>query len=151
MIHNLCLLMILLSSFQSQLSSLCALLKIHKIFHVIFFSLWIMLIFCTIKCPYCSYWISTRKCSSTNMFMYFCGRWFFRIISTSIYFFNQRFKICINNRWDDVLSDFQYWLNINVLVSSEGITTLQKSLFSHIFFWDSSLFFVLTEWRQFKE
>ena len=33
---------------------------------------------------------------------------------------------------NDALSDFWYWLNYNVLVSSESIMTLQKSLFSHI-------------------
>ena len=30
----------------------------------------------------------------------------------------------------------------NILVSSEGIKTLQKFLFSHTFTWDSSLFFI---------
>ena len=33
-----------------------------------------------------------------------------------------------------VLSDLQYWLSANILVSSEGTTTLQKYLFLHIFF-----------------
>ena len=43
------------------------------------------------------------------------------------------------------LSNFQYWLSSNILVSSEGVTILQKSLFSHTFLSDSSLFFVLKE------
>ena len=36
-------------------------------------------------------------------------------------------KVCLNN--NGALSDFWYWLNSNILVSSEGIMTLQKSLF----------------------
>ena len=47
-------------------------------------------------------------------------------------------------------SDFRYWLSYNTLVSSEGITMLQKP-FSHALLCDSSLFFVLQEWRQFKQ
>ena len=35
--------------------------------------------------------------------------------------------------------------NSNILVSSEGIIILQKSLFSHTFLCDSSLFFVQKE------
>ena len=35
-------------------------------------------------------------------------------------------------------------------MSSEGISTLLKSLFSHIFLCDSSLFFILKEQRQIK-
>ena len=31
------------------------------------------------------------------------------------------------------LSDFWYWLNYNILVSSEGIPTFQKSIFSNTF------------------
>ena len=42
-----------------------------------------------------------------------------------------------------VLSNFWYRINSNIFVSSEGITTLQKSLFSHSFLCNSSLFFVL--------
>ena len=44
------------------------------------------------------------------------------------------------------LSDFWYCLNSNILVSSEGISTLQISLFLHAFLCDSSL----QEWKQFK-
>ena len=47
------------------------------------------------------------------------------------------------------LSSLKYWLNSSV--SSEGITTTKKSLFSHIFLWGSSLFYVLNEWRQIKQ
>ena len=49
------------------------------------------------------------------------------------------------------LSDFLYWLNSIILVSSEGIMTLQKSLFSHTFVRDSSFITVAKEWRQFKQ
>ena len=52
---------------------------------------------------------------------------------------------------NDALSDLWYWLDSNVLVYLEGITTLQKSLFSHFLLCDTSLFFVLKEWRQFKQ
>ena len=38
------------------------------------------------------------------------------------------------------VSDFWYWLDYNVLLYSEGIIILQKSLFSHTFLWDSSFF-----------
>ena len=51
---------------------------------------------------------------------------------------------------DGVLSDCQSWLNSNILVSLEGITTPQKSSFPHTFSWDSSLLFVLNEWKQLK-
>ena len=50
-----------------------------------------------------------------------------------------------------ILSDFIYWLNSNILSFSYGITIPQKSLFSHTFSWDLSLFSVLEEWRQFKQ
>ena len=49
------------------------------------------------------------------------------------------------------LSDFWYWLNSNISVSSEGLIILQKSSFSHTFLCDASLFFVLKEWRQFRQ
>ena len=45
------------------------------------------------------------------------------------------------------LSDFLYWFNSNILVSSEGIITLQKSLVLHYFLCNSSLFSVSKEWR----
>ena len=64
------------------------------------------------------------------MFNYFCCKWFYRIIFTSISLFYQRFKICINNEW----------CFIGFLVSLEDITILQKSSFSHTFLRDSSLF-----------
>ena len=47
------------------------------------------------------------------------------------------------------LSDL--WLNSNILVSAEGIIMLQKVLFSHTLLCDSSLFFDLKEWRQYKQ
>ena len=57
-------------------------------------SVYIVFIFYTIKRPYLGHWIFTR-----NMFTYFCCRWFFKIIFTFIYSFNQRFKIFIKSRW----------------------------------------------------
>ena len=42
-----------------------------------------------------------------------------------------------------VLLGFGYWSNYNILVSSEGIIMLQKSLFSHDLSCNSSLVFVL--------
>ena len=44
---------------------------------------------------------------------------------------------------NDVLSDFWYWLNSNILASSERIIILQKSLFSHALLRELSLLFVL--------
>ena len=49
----------------------------------------------------------------------------------------------------EVLSDFHYWLNSNVFVSLEGITTPEKSFSSDTFLLDLSLSFVLKKWRQF--
>ena len=49
------------------------------------------------------------------MFPFFCWGWYFRIILTPVYFSNQIFTICINNRW---LSDFWCWSNSNILVFS---------------------------------
>ena len=69
-------------------------------------------------------------------------------------------------------SDFLYWLKCSIKVPSEGITTLQESLFSHISFmwyelvfcsfkwktrrqwktwWDMFTNFVLKEWKQFSK
>ena len=42
-------------------------------------------------------------------------------------------------------------LNFNILLSSEGMTELQKPLFSHDFLKNSSLDFVLKEQRKFRE
>ena len=66
------------------------------------------------------------------------------------------FILCMKgSRWawiiDGVLLDFRYWLNYNTLASLKGITTLQKSLFSHTFLWDSNLRFILKEWRKFQQ
>ena len=49
------------------------------------------------------------------------------------------------------LSDSRYRLKSNIFVSLEGITTLQTSLFSHIFLSDLSFFFTLNERRQFTQ
>ena len=49
------------------------------------------------------------------------------------------------------VSDFCYWSNSNILLSSEAIMTLQKSLFSRTFLCDSSFFSVANERRQFRQ
>ena len=49
------------------------------------------------------------------------------------------------------LSDFWYWLNSNILVSSEGTKALQKYLFLQRFLWDSHLFSVVNKWSQFRQ
>ena len=41
----------------------------------------------------------------------------------------------------DILSNFIYWLNSNILSFPGGITVLKKSLFLHTFSWDLNLFF----------
>ena len=76
-----------------------------------------------------------------NMFAYFCCRWFFRIIFAliNLSIIHSRSAEMMNG----ALSHFWNWLNPSILVSSEGIFTLQKCLFLHAFFCDSSLFFVL--------
>ena len=95
------------------------------------------------------------------MFAYFCCRWIFRIIFTSISLFYCTFKISKNDKWCFWLNWF--WLNCDILISSEGIITLQKSLFSNAFLCHSSLFcflffvlffgsfFVLKERSQLKQ
>ena len=50
-----------------------------------------------------------------------------------------------------ILSDFIYWLNSDILSTSDKILTPQKSLFLHTFLWDLSLFSVLKEWNQCKQ
>ena len=64
-----------------------------KLFHATFTSLYIILIFYAIICPYRSHWIPTG-----NMFTYFCCGWFFKTIFTYIYSFNEIFKIFIHSR-----------------------------------------------------
>ena len=82
-----------------------------------------------------------------NMFMcFYCG-WFFRNFCTTICSFSQIFQICINNRCHLI----RFLSNFNMLVSSEKIARSQYFLFPYTFFWDSSLFFVLSERKQFKQ
>ena len=64
-----------------------------KLFYAIFTSAYIFLIFFTIKSLYRGHWISPA-----NMITYFWCSWFFRVATISIYSFNPRFKIFINNR-----------------------------------------------------
>ena len=78
-----------------------------------------MLIFYVFKWLYCRHWKVWW-----DMFTNFGCEWIFRIIFTSINIFYKT-------------TDFWYWLSSNVLVSSEGIATIQKSLLSHTFLWDS--------------
>ena len=92
-----------------------------------------MLIFYTSKWRYCRHWKTWW-----NMFVYFCWRWILSIIFTSTNLVYHTFKIWINNKWYFIR--FCNWLNSNALVSSEGITTLQKSLFLHTFLCNSSWF-----------
>ena len=46
--------------------------------------------------------------------------------------------------------DFGYWLYSNILITTEGIKTLQKSLFSHNFSVDLHLFSDVKELKQFR-
>lgn len=78
--------------FQSELSSTPALVRIRKTFSCNLHLCIPHAFFYTTKCPYRRHWIPSR-----NMFIYiFCG-WFLRIICTPIYYFNQRFQICITS------------------------------------------------------
>ena len=80
------------------------------------------------------------------MLTYFCCGWLFRIVFTSVYYFNQRFKICINN--NSVLSDFWYWLSFNISVSLECIATPQKLLLSNPIFQYSALLLSLESLKE---
>ena len=112
-----------------------------NLFHATFMSMYIMLIFYVFRWRYCRH-----EKTNWNMLTDFCCRWIFRIIFTSITFFYYRFKSCINDKWcfirSLILIKFLY-----ILVPSEGIITLYKSLISHTFLCDSSLIFGLKEWR----
>ena len=77
------------------------------------------------KSPYSWHWIPDR-----NMFTYSCYWRFFWVVCTSIYFFNQRFKVSINNVCHFI------WLNL--LFISDGIAIsssifLQSSVFDGYF------------------
>ena len=108
-----------------------ALLILNKTsFRGIHTSACIVIIFFIIKCLYHRHWILRE-----NMFNYFCKGSIFRIIFTSIYFFNQRLKICINN-WQG-LSRFSILIKLQYLKSWENITAPQKSntfLFTYFFY-----------------
>ena len=52
---------------------------------------------------------------------------------------------------DGSLSEIWHWLSSNTLVFLEGIKTLQKSYFLNTFLCNSSLVFVLSEWRQYRQ
>ena len=69
----------------------------------------------------------------------------FYFIHQSIIYWRPALKV------NGALSDLWYWLNCNISVSSKGMIVLQKSLFSRTFLRESSLFFVLKEWRQFRQ
>ena len=108
--------------------------SLKDFFHAIFTSVYITLIFYTIKWPCDRHWIP-----SGNVFSYFCCRWFFKIIFTIIYSFNQNFRICINSGWCFIR--FSVLMKLNILVFSEVNATPQKSLFSHTFLLGLSFFF----------
>ena len=123
------------------------LLRIHKNFSCNFFmkfaAVSIMLFFYASKWRHCRHWEIWWY-----IFAYFCCRRIFRIIFTFINLFDYKCKICINKNVD--LLDFWYWLNSNILMSSEGIISLQKCFFLRSFLCNSSFSFVAKEWRQFK-
>ena len=90
-------------------------------------SVCIMLILCTMKRPYHRHWIPAR-----NMFTYFCYGWFFKIVFTSIYSFNKRFKICINNRWCLII--FQLLIKLQYLnFFSRHYNNTKISIFTYFF------------------
>ena len=92
-------------------------------------------------------WRFTHFCKSYYQRKIGTFLWALRIVFTSIHFFYQRFKNCINNKpvleflfnkvagdfSTGVLSNLWYWLNSNILVS----------LFWHIFYVIQVYFFVL--------
>ena len=91
------------------------------LFHKIFTSVYIMLIFYAFKwqyCIHCKIW--------WNMFNYFDYELVFRITFTSINLFYLAFTICINNKWCFIRFSF-----FRCFISSDGVTTLQKYLFSY--------------------
>ena len=73
---------------------------------------------------------------------------FFKIIFTSFYCFNQRLKICINNRV--FITRFLVLINPYYLSAfKQHHNTTQIFIFTNVF-WDSSLLFALNKWLQFK-
>ena len=92
-----------------------------------------MLIFYASKIIYCRHWKTWW-----TMFPYFWCRWIFKIIFTTIKLFYYTLKISINNNW--CFTRFLILTKLYILVSSEGITTLQKPLFLNTLLWDSIFF-----------
>ena len=121
----------------------CSLRDLQNFFITIFSSVYVMLIYYASKWWYCRHWKTWW-----NMLAYFCCRWIFRIIFTSFNLFYYTLKICIYRINGDIL-DFWYWLNSNILVSFEGITTLQKSYY--ILFMRFKILSVAKERRQFRQ
>ena len=122
-----------------------ALLILNKTFFCgIHTSACIVIIFFIIKCLYHRHWILRG-----NMFNYFCKGSILRIIFTSIYFFNQRLKICINN-WQG-LSRFSILIKLQYLKSWENHHKNLIPFYLHNFFIWFKFVFVLREWRQFKQ
>ena len=97
----------------------------------------------------CKWWYCRHQKTWWNMFAYFCCEWIFRIIFTSINLFYYTFKICINNKWCFIwyliLIKFYYFR-----VFRRHNYIIKIFIFTY-FLCDSSLFFVLQEWRQFKQ
>ena len=125
----------------------CSLKNSHNFF-VESLPFYIMCVFYPCKLWFFKNILDIEKPDGICLRIFFC-RLIFRVISTPTNLFYYIFKICINN--NGALSDFLHWLISNNLVTSVDMITLQKYLFSHFFLCDSDLFFVLKEWRQFKQ
>ena len=95
----------------------------------------------TSKGRYCKHW-KTWWNMLTYLWCRLDSELFLHLSAFSV--IDSRFAWIINR----ALSYFSYWLNSDLLVSSEGIMMLQKSLFSHTFLCKWTFSFVAKEWRQ---
>ena len=95
-----------------------------------------MFIFSTIKCPYCRNWMPTR-----NILTFLCCGRFTKNIFTSIYSFNQRFKICINDRWCHT----RFSVFIKTLISQciQKVLQHHKNFYFHIPFYENQVWFLV--------
>ena len=97
-------------------------------FYAFLTSLYIMFILHILWWKFYSHWKTWW-----NIFTYIFRKWLLRIIFTSINFLYQRCKIYLNIKWC-LIRFMIYRLNSNILHCSVGITILQQSLFSDIFY-----------------
>lgn len=67
------------------------------------------------------------------MFTYFSCRQFFKMIFTNIYFFNQRFQNCINNKW--CLTIFLALTKLYLSVIRGHWNTTKTFIFTYFFVW----------------